>query len=145
MHNNNEGFSLVELIVTIAIMAVLVGVMAPQFMKYVEGTRRSNDVATAELIRQAILADISDGVITDDVDKVEFIGGNTDRDTVSNNPGQYSTTVTETPTINGHTSVTDTHFKVSCNITDGTCEVYAGDFCLTTVDGASLYKAGGDA
>ena len=33
---NNKGFSLVELIVVIAIMAVLVGVLAPQFIKYVE-------------------------------------------------------------------------------------------------------------
>ena len=33
---NNKGFSLVELIVVIAIMAVLVGVLAPQLMKYVE-------------------------------------------------------------------------------------------------------------
>ena len=32
---NNKGFSLVELIIVIAIMAVLVGVLAPQFMKYV--------------------------------------------------------------------------------------------------------------
>lgn len=31
----NKGFSLVELIIVIAIMAVLVGVLAPQFLKYV--------------------------------------------------------------------------------------------------------------
>ena len=31
---NNKGFSLVELIVVIAIMAVLVGVMAPQFLNW---------------------------------------------------------------------------------------------------------------
>ena len=33
---NNKGFSLIELIVVIAIMAILVSVLAPQFMKYVE-------------------------------------------------------------------------------------------------------------
>ncbi|MBP5311039.1 MAG: type II secretion system protein, partial [Lachnospiraceae bacterium] len=33
---NNSGFSMVELIVVIAIMAVLVGLLAPQFIKYVE-------------------------------------------------------------------------------------------------------------
>ena len=36
----NKGFSLVELIIVIAIMAVLVGVLAPQFLKYVEQSRK---------------------------------------------------------------------------------------------------------
>ncbi|NLP34751.1 MAG: prepilin-type N-terminal cleavage/methylation domain-containing protein, partial [Clostridiales bacterium] len=33
---NNKGFSLVELIVVIAIMAVLAGVAAPQVIKYID-------------------------------------------------------------------------------------------------------------
>ena len=37
----NKGFSLVELIIVIAIMAVLVGVLAPQYIKYVEKSRVS--------------------------------------------------------------------------------------------------------
>lgn len=41
---NNKGFSLVELIIVIAIMAILVGVMAPQLMKYIEKSRYSSDV-----------------------------------------------------------------------------------------------------
>lgn len=40
---NNKGFSLVELIIVIAIMAVLIGVMAPQYIKYVEKSRISSD------------------------------------------------------------------------------------------------------
>ncbi|HKK95418.1 MAG TPA: type II secretion system protein [Anaerovoracaceae bacterium] len=38
---NNKGFSLIELIVVIAIMAVLVGVIAPQFLGYTERTKES--------------------------------------------------------------------------------------------------------
>lgn len=36
---NNSGFSLVELIVVVAIMAVLVGILAPAYLRYVEKTR----------------------------------------------------------------------------------------------------------
>lgn len=36
----NKGFSLVELIVVIAIMATLVGVLAPRYIQYIERARR---------------------------------------------------------------------------------------------------------
>ena len=53
---NNKGFSLVELIIVIAIMAVLIGVLAPQFIKYVERSRNSTDIQNAEEIRDALQA-----------------------------------------------------------------------------------------
>lgn len=39
----NKGFSLVELIIVVAIMAVLIGVLAPQYLRYVERTRLQRD------------------------------------------------------------------------------------------------------
>lgn len=43
---NNKGFSLVELIIVIAIMVVLIAVLAPQYLKYVEKSRVASDQTT---------------------------------------------------------------------------------------------------
>lgn len=57
---NNKGFSLVELIVVIAIMAVLVGVLAPQLMKYVEKSREATDIQNCDSIASSLKAYYSD-------------------------------------------------------------------------------------
>lgn len=51
---NNTGFSLVEIIIAIAILAVLIGIVAPQYLKYVEKSKRVTDVHNARDIRDAI-------------------------------------------------------------------------------------------
>ena len=49
----NKGFSLVELIVVIAIMAVLVGVLAPTLIKNIEKSRESKDAQNIEQLKHA--------------------------------------------------------------------------------------------
>lgn len=51
---NNKGFSLVELIVVVAIMAVLVGVLAPAYLKYVEKSRIQKDISAIGEVVNAI-------------------------------------------------------------------------------------------
>jgi type IV pilus assembly protein PilA len=127
MKKNNKGFSLVELIIVIAIMAVLVGVLAPQFIKYVEQSRRSRDISTAQEIREACLADIADGKITATTTSSAVTAGS-------------FTTITELPVVSGHAVASGTSYKYSCNPTAGTCSVSVGSWVLTTEDGASDYK-----
>ena len=51
----NKGFSLVELIIVIAIMAVLVGVLTPMMLKYIEKTNISADTQLCDTIHTAII------------------------------------------------------------------------------------------
>lgn len=52
--NKNSGISLIELIIVIAIMAILVGVIAPNFTKYIEEAKKSKDIYTADQIARAV-------------------------------------------------------------------------------------------
>jgi type IV pilus assembly protein PilA len=50
---NNKGFSLVELIIVIAIMAILAAALAPQLIKYIEKSRISSDKTAAASVKSA--------------------------------------------------------------------------------------------
>lgn len=61
----NKGFSLVELIIVVAIMAVLIGVLAPQYLRYVEKTRLQRDnTAIADFANVVKIACTEEGVNT---------------------------------------------------------------------------------
>ena len=52
----NKGFSLVELIIVIAIMAILAAAIAPALIRYIDKSRKSDDVAAAETVGTAVNA-----------------------------------------------------------------------------------------
>lgn len=63
---NNKGFSLVELIIVIAIMAILVGVMAPQLIKYIEKTNVSSDVQLCKTLKTAMETAATDAAVANE-------------------------------------------------------------------------------
>lgn len=56
--NDKKGFSLVELIIVMAIMAILVGVVASQVIPYMEKSRQSKD----QQVISALLTDINSAI-----------------------------------------------------------------------------------
>lgn len=128
MKKNNKGFSLVELIIVIAIMAILAGALAPALIKYINKSRRSADISNADTIRTAIQTAMSDE------DAMVAIGAGTggtavDVDTLKSGYGDFSTELTS---ILGSTTLTSkyfakgTNFSAIIDVTNNTVTVYAG-------------------
>ena len=80
---NNKGFSLVELIIVIAIMAILIAVLAPQYLRYVEKSRLQSDNTTlgeiANAVKVAAANDVINKEIADAADKGVTINVSTEK------------------------------------------------------------------
>ena len=134
---NNKGFSLVELIVVIAIMIVLVAVLAPVFTKYVEQSRRATDVQNANTIASAVLTDATDGTLqTSFTEKDGVITG----EVTSGKPSAIASNVV----TKGDAVAKGATFTFEYTEATNTCIVYVtGDTKktdLTSEDGAKAYK-----
>lgn len=144
---NNKGFSLVELIIVIAIMAVLVGVLAPQFIKYVGQSSRATDIQNAQSLATAYLADVADGTITTDVSTKTPVSD-------ANRPTSFS----ETPKVKGSLKAltisiggTNTDFSAvtsgdsfqyTLDAANGVVHIYVGDYEVYPGAHAEHYKDG---
>ncbi len=67
---NNKGFSMVELIIVIAIMAILAAALAPALIKYINKSRLSTDISTGTSIASAIQTALSNESAYDDCSDV---------------------------------------------------------------------------
>ncbi len=120
---NNKGFSLVELIVVVAIMAVLMVVIAPSLLRYVESSRAQRDDSAASEFLHAVEIALANEDINESIavgtttvtapDAAAFAGGSAELltelnlvfpagqlDYTSNahNSGTYTVTITKTTT-----------------------------------------------
>lgn len=104
MKKNNKGFSLVELIIVIAIMAILAGALAPALIKYINKSRRSADISNADTIRTACQTAMSDE------DAMVAIGTGVTGASVSDLKSGYGAFSTEISSILGNSTITSKYF-----------------------------------
>ena len=64
---NRAGFSLVELIVIVAMMAVLIAVLAPSLLGYVERSRAQKDVSAMDEVVNAVFLAMADPYVYDEL------------------------------------------------------------------------------
>lgn len=118
----NKGFSLVELIVVIAIMAVLVGVLAPTLIKNVEKSRKSKDEQNLDTVRGAITTMLADETWHDDLTSNTV--------TVSGSDG----VVTVTDKTNATTELKNTMGSDTCKLTSKAYKTVTVTFTIDAND-----------
>lgn len=94
---NNKGFSLIELIIVIAIMAILVAIIAPNLTKYLGKSKKNTDTKNKDEIESTIKTCITDyemdnGTLISDTSKdikIKWVASGTSAE-AQNNGGTLS-------------------------------------------------------
>ena len=122
MKKNNKGFSLVELIIVIAIMAILAGALAPALIKYI---RASTDISNADTIRSACQTAMSNE------EAMASLGSTAKTATVtswkaSGSFGQELSEILGSASLKGKYYDKNSEFKVLIDVANNKVEVYSG-------------------
>jgi prepilin-type N-terminal cleavage/methylation domain-containing protein len=64
---NKRGFSLIELIVVIAVLAVIIAVLTPSLISYTERSRASKDISAMDELTNAIFLSTSNATVYDEL------------------------------------------------------------------------------
>ena len=134
----NKGFSLVELIVVIAIMAVRVGVLAPTLIRNVEKSRESTDLQTLDSVRGSVTTALSMESINSELGT--GFKGVLQNGTLSKNSSSGATDafVTKLTTELNDDGVKDAKLKAkACSGQGITIEITADGKVTTKVDGVT--------
>ena len=130
---NNKGFSLVELIIVIAIMAILAGVLAPQFVKYIGRSRTSTDIQNAQQIATAISAEFADTATTSAI-STQNVNGTGDAKW-NGDTAEGSTARTQKEVLGGVPKVkAENGYHFAYTVTD------SGEVTVSVTNGTKTYK-----
>ena len=92
---DNKGFSLVELIVVVAIMAVLMGILVPTLVRNVEKSKRQKDLSGIEEVRSTMQVALADEDFSDITTTVTFSSGELKISTMSPATGTVDANIWE--------------------------------------------------
>lgn len=102
--STNKGFSMIELIIVIAIMAILIAVLAPVYTRYLERARVSDDTTLADHLKTAVETSLVDPDITNPTGTAFAINASGTAGTDTITPGEFWDNVSA---IMGYSSTAD--------------------------------------